>query len=95
MDNYAKQKDFCKDLVIKREEMPLFACFFKYRNKGIVLSLIHEFELNGKVFDLTLDDIAAATLTPKRTIRRHITELLRDGVITSQPNGQGRILRIK
>lgn len=95
MAKYLKQKNFSKEAVMARDWLAVFPCFNNYTiKKCIILSLIHEFELNGKDFDLTIEEIAKVLLMPAITIKRNILQMIKEGILSSEKTGRTRKLKI-
>jgi Fic family protein len=96
-DKYKIQKNFSKEWVLTRNWMPFFKVFNLYEYKikqRMVLSLIYEFEIHDKEFDLTTKEISRATRIPEVTVKRHVTALLKRGILTAEKVGRTRKLKL-
>ena len=97
MDNYKKQKGFSKKRVLTRNWVPFFKKFNLYEYKvkeRILLSLVYEFEIHDKEFDLTTKEISEATRLPEVTIKRHLGTLVKKGILTAEKTGRRRKLKL-
>ena len=97
MDKYKKQKNFSKEMVLARNWLPIFPMFMMYEYKfkqRVLLSLIYEFELHGKEFDLTTKEISSITRMPEVTVKRHLTTLVNQGILTAEKVGRNRKLKL-
>lgn len=96
-DNYKKQKNFTKEWVLTRNWMPFFELFnvgqYKIKQR-MVLSLVYEFEIHGKEFDLTTKEISHCTKMPEVTVKRHIAKLVKQGILTAERTGRTRKLKL-
>lgn len=96
-DKYKKQKNFSKEWVMTRGWVSFFEIFNLYEYKlkqRILLSLIYEFEIHGKEFDLTTKEISALTRMPEVTVKRHLTALVKKGILTAEKIGRNRKLKL-
>ena len=96
-DNYKKQKNFSKEWVFTRGWIPYFEMFnsWDYKPKHrLLLSLIYEFELHDKKFDLTTKEISNLMRMSEITIKRYVSLLVKQGVITSEKIGKTRTLKL-
>lgn len=60
----------------------------------MILSLIHEFEIHGLDFDLSLKEIGELIVMPEVTVKRHVKALVEHGILTSTKVGRRRKLKI-
>lgn len=96
-DKYKKQKNFSKEWVLTRNWMPYFEVFnsweYKFNNR-FLLSLIYEFELHDKEFDLTTKEISKLMRMSEITVKRYVASLIKQGVLVAEKTGRTRKLKL-
>jgi len=96
-DKYKKQKNFSKEWVLTRNWMPYFEVFnsweYKFKHR-FLLSLIYEFELHDKDFDLTTKEISKLMRMSEITVKRYVALLIKQGVLTAEKTGRTRKLKL-